>query len=47
MSKQVGELAKQVMIKERYYALEGDEPYVDLNVFAGTVEEWEQRFKEQ
>lgn len=29
LSKQVGELAKQVMIKERYYALEGDVPDVD------------------
>lgn len=27
--KQVGELAKQVMIKERYYALEGETPDVD------------------
>lgn len=26
LAKQVGELAKQVMIKERYYALEGDVP---------------------
>ncbi len=26
LSKQVGELAKQVMIKEKYYALEDDEP---------------------
>ena len=29
LSKQVGELAKQVMIKERYYALTGDVPNVD------------------
>ena len=29
LSKQVGELAKQVMIKEKYYALEGDVPDVD------------------
>ena len=29
LSKQVGELAKQVMIKERYYALEGDVSDVD------------------
>lgn len=29
LTKQVGELAKQVMIKERYYALEGDVPDVD------------------
>ena len=29
LSKQVGELAKQVMIKERYYALEGDVGDVD------------------
>lgn len=29
LSKQVGELAKQVMIKERYYALEGDVNDVD------------------
>lgn len=29
LSKQVGELAKQVMIKERYYALEGDVDDVD------------------
>ena len=29
LSKQVGELAKQVMIKERYYALEGDVPDID------------------
>lgn len=29
LSKQVGELAKQVMIKEKYYALEGDAPDVD------------------
>ena len=29
LSKQVGELAKQVMIKERYYALEGEVPDVD------------------
>ncbi|MDE7339552.1 MAG: MazG-like family protein [Lachnospiraceae bacterium] len=29
LSKQVGELAKQVMIKERYYALEGETPDVD------------------
>ena len=29
LSKQVGELAKQVMIKERYYALTGDVPDVD------------------
>lgn len=29
LAKQVGELAKQVMIKERYYALEGDVPDVD------------------
>lgn len=29
LSKQVGELAKQVMIKERYYALEGDVLNVD------------------
>ncbi len=30
--KQVGELAKQVMIKERYYALEGEVPNVDERV---------------
>lgn len=29
LSKQVGELAKQVMIKEKYYALEGDVADVD------------------
>ncbi|MCM1118423.1 MAG: MazG-like family protein [bacterium] len=29
LAKQVGELAKQVMIKERYYALEGETPDVD------------------
>lgn len=29
LSKQVGELAKQVMIKEKYYALAGDVPDVD------------------
>lgn len=29
LSKQVGELAKQVMIKEKYYALEGDVLDVD------------------
>ena len=29
LTKQVGELAKQVMIKERYYALEGDVPDVE------------------
>ena len=29
LSKQVGELAKQVMIKERYYALTGDVQDVD------------------
>ena len=29
LSKQVGELAKQVMIKEKYYALTGDVPDVD------------------
>lgn len=29
LSKQVGELAKQVMVKERYYALEGDVDDVD------------------
>lgn len=29
LSKQVGELAKQVMVKERYYALEGDVNDVD------------------
>lgn len=29
LSKQVGELAKQVMIKEKFYALEGDVPDVD------------------
>lgn len=29
LSKQVGELAKQVMIKEKYYALEGDVDNVD------------------
>ncbi len=29
LSKQVGELAKQVMIKERYYALEGEASNVD------------------
>ena len=29
LSKQVGELAKQVMIKEKYYALVGEEPDVD------------------
>ena len=29
LSKQVGELSKQVMIKERYYALEGDVPDID------------------
>ena len=32
LSKQVGELAKQVMIKERYYALEGDVPDVDARL---------------
>ena len=32
LSKQVGELAKQVMIKERYYALEGDVPDVDKHL---------------
>lgn len=30
LSKQVGELAKQVMIKEKYYALVGEEPDVDM-----------------
>lgn len=30
--KQVGELAKQVMIKERYYALEGEVPDVDARL---------------
>ncbi len=29
LSKQVGELAKQVMIKEKYYALEGEELEID------------------
>lgn len=29
LSKQVGELAKQVMIKEKYYALTGEVPDVD------------------
>lgn len=29
LAKQVGELAKQVMIKESYYALEGNVPDVD------------------
>lgn len=29
LSKQVGELAKQVMIKEKYYALTGEEPDID------------------
>ncbi len=29
LSKQVGELAKQVMIKEKYYALEGEELDID------------------
>ncbi|MDE7297978.1 MAG: MazG-like family protein [Lachnospiraceae bacterium] len=29
LSKQVGELAKQVMIKEKYYALEGDVSDID------------------
>lgn len=29
LSKQVGELAKQVMVKERYYALEGDVSDID------------------
>ena len=29
LSKQVGELAKQVMIKERYFALAGEVPDVD------------------
>lgn len=29
LAKQVGELAKQVMIKERYYALDGNVPDVD------------------
>lgn len=29
LTKQVGELAKQVMIKEKYYALTGDVPDVD------------------
>ena len=29
LTKQVGELAKQVMIKERYYTLEGDVPDVE------------------
>ena len=32
LSKQVGELSKQVMIKERYYALEGDVPDVDKHL---------------
>lgn len=32
LSKQVGELAKQVMIKEKYYALEGDAPDVDVRL---------------
>ena len=29
LSKQVGELAKQVMLKERYYAFEGDETEIN------------------
>lgn len=29
LSKQVGELAKQIMIKEKYYALTGEEPDID------------------
>lgn len=29
LAKQVGELARQVMIKEKYYALEGEDPNVD------------------
>lgn len=29
LSKQVGELAKQIMVKEKYYALEGDVADVD------------------
>ena len=40
LSKQVGELAKQVMIKERYYALEGDVGDVDRclgNVIAQVI----------
>nr|WP_296441371.1 MazG-like family protein [uncultured Acetatifactor sp.] len=32
LSKQVGELAKQVMIKERYYPLEGDVDAVDTRL---------------
>ncbi len=32
LSKQVGELAKQVMIKEKYYALEGEDPEVDQHL---------------
>ena len=32
LSKQVGELAKQVMIKEKYYALVGEEPEVDTRL---------------
>ena len=32
LSKQVGELAKQVMIKEKYYALEGEVVDVDVRL---------------
>lgn len=32
LSKQVGELAKQVMIKEKYYALEGEAVDVDVRL---------------
>lgn len=32
LSKQVGELAKQVMIKEKYYALTSDVPDVDTKL---------------
>ena len=32
LSKQVGELAKQVMIKEKYYALEGEAVDVDARL---------------
>ena len=32
LSKQVGELAKQVMIKEKYYALQGEDPEVDKHL---------------
>lgn len=32
LSKQVGELAKQVMIKEKYYALTENDPEVDIRL---------------